>query len=405
MGTSSTSFVSRAGIVVAASLCVALSGCDACKRTQDPPSLRVDASADAGVAQVASCTNFGSPTTLPLRDPEFGGARIEGDAVLLTVIARSEDGGFVSQVLRIDASGTLQVLASRPAMGFDSPPEWLQDAKRATWVERSARAFTLHTVGEADAGASLPMAKELARDSLFYQAIETPEAQLLVRTLPRAVEVLSLKSGAVLATVKTERPEQIVVRRIGEHVRMLWTAGALVDLDAGDYAEGPGELRAERWLETATVSLRGTEPSATTRVLPRAKHVVSFELLGQGAVLALESEQDVEGAGAQVLLSHVEHPAERERLAIGATEAFDRVPARGKPRVLYWSAHHEAYLSAVGGAPHANDAGASDAGAWTPERFEKLDNGRGLALLPDGRWLVMRAFGGTNTLQFLRCEP
>jgi hypothetical protein len=383
-----------AGLLVAGLCARALSGCKTCS----PSSGAADSgspSTEAGQASAAfACTTRSPAIVLDVRDAELGTVLRSADALTVPFLGKSSDGGRLVGVLDV-ALGKATVRAlSAPLSLSDELSDWVMGAKLPTLAgsefEAGKRFVRLWPLDGHDAGVREPW----PRDSLSFVFVETANTLLLVRTLPNSVDIVDVHAGKVVTSVKSARPEQVVARVLGERVFLVWTAGMLVDLDAGDYAEGPGELRTERWLESTSVDRSGKEPTPVARIMPREKHIEHFSVLEDGTVIGVQAEQATEGEGAAVVRSHVRTPEKRERLAMGAYGAVDAFQSQSALNLVYWTAEHEAQFIREG----------ADAG---PSRLPKLDASRVLGVVADSNdavWIAAHFTGRETRIEFLSCK-
>lgn len=372
----------------------ALTGCDACKRveTRAADAAAIPSTSSPQPPPQQACTGSG-PIQTGLVGAEWGEPRLEGGRLLVPTLVHTQEAGYLNVVLSIDAAGTVQRALEGAAEDVVGPGEWVRGTAKPVLLQ-AIRVGKNRALRLTDVARKTAETVAIPRDTLSYRVVETSKGKLVIRTGVSNIEVADAQTGVVRSTLAAVRPDQVEAQRIGDRVVIAWTSSAPIDLDAGDALEGPGEVRVEQTIETASVDLEGRGATPFTRVLPRDRHIAFFDLLADGTVIAVEEEQQREGDGAAVLRSHIARPTERTVLAMGAGPRVDSLPLEHGLRVVYWSVHEEAFLT-----PHLPDAGA--------ERVGVLDRGRTLGVFPDGRVLMVRQADGPKAegvLEFLRCR-
>jgi hypothetical protein len=195
----------------------------------------------------------------------------------------------------------------------------------------------------------------------------------LFRTLANGtgIEVVDRTTGAVKSVIRSLRPDQIAAAIVQGRIVLVWTAGQLIDLDGGDYFEGPAEARTERYLETVVLDKDGS-PQAVTK------------LFADGTLYATSEEEAREGEGASILRTHVEHPESTSRIAVGAVGIPDVVQDGPRQSVFYWGAQSVALR--VSKEPDASS-----------DRLPLLDHARILGALGERRYVALSAVEGSAT--------
>jgi hypothetical protein len=369
-----------------------LMGCDGCKRTPALETRLEDGGGpqDAGVP-LQDCIREGAATVLTQRDLEFGEALVFESKVHIPIRFRAEDGGAAFATLVASSASDVAILPGGALEREGFTPQWVYGAPKPvlTFVhfEKNKR-----SIGFADAAARVPWPD----DSLSYAAMETPTGRKVVRALRNSIDVVDVKTGKSETSLVTTEPEQVAVRMLRGRMAIVWTAGTRVELDGGDYLEAPGELRTERWLESAFMNVDASTVATSTRLVPREKHIADFTLLESGELIASGAEESREGEGTNIYQTNLLHPETVARLASnagGSADAVMRAAEAERPRVFYWSPQGESYLaSSVADAP--------------PVRLPSLDRARVLGSMVSGSLMVFerpREGEQRSEIRFFRC--
>jgi hypothetical protein len=336
--------------------------CGSCSKTDDASS---EAGAGGGdgspgdaravVAEaLPRCRADGRELPIPGDEVVAGDAVVANGALVVGVVRRTE-GKRVASVVRATLDlGAPTVLDLGPAFGEDPPPSprehngalfvafytrkdpsaphaleagtgGMSHATRELRVARLERegdgppklGKILGTISQqADESTAFDLAWPDARDPdappfvAWDEDAPIPDSKFLPDR--GRVKVQSLADGAA-ATVASpwasdaDAPQLLVRPGASPGFWLAWLARRTENEDAGEAPEGPGELRAYRWVEVVQLDAKGEAIGGVRRVSPERGRVVSFELTraaGGGTeiiVLAQDEAAPSEGAGARII--------------------------------------------------------------------------------------------------------
>lgn len=390
------------------------------------------------------CRAEGARVAIPGEDVVSGDAVVTGDALLIGAIRR-EGPRRIASVVRASLDLTkVTVLDVGSAPGDDPPPsprlrgrtafvasfargKGVASAQGDSGPDPSASSTSrILQIARVDGGAIVVEGtvaqqadESLAFDLAWPEEAKGPPLVAWDEDAPRragavladhgVVKVQRLGSGEkprVVSSANTDAEAPRLLMRRGGY----WLAWLARRPEAGEDAgvEGPGETRANRWVEVVSLDANGEATAAVRRVSPEKGHVASFELASAGpdaklVILVQDETALAEGAGERVV---------RYALASDRTESADLLDGgvghslvellaphgndAGSPRWLAFTDLHEhAHLVPLGSALELAGAeaaepsldGARIVATLAPDLFYAVGDARGRAEL---RLLVCR---------------